>query len=65
MSKTAAAATAKAVSPATFEDQAFKSRTIVLPDGRAFDVEKRRIVATDPALIEYLANQPDFRRLEG
>ena len=48
--------------PVMFADKAFKSRTIVLPDGRSFPVEKARINATDPALIEYLEKHPDFER---
>ena len=47
----------------TFADKAFKSRTVVLEDGRTFAVEKSRIVATDPALIAYLDANPDFERV--
>ena len=47
----------------TFADKAFKSRTVVLEDGRTFAVEKSRIVATDPALIAYLDVNPDFERV--
>lgn len=47
----------------TFADKAFKSRTVVLEDGRTFAVEKSRIVATDPALIAYLDTNPDFERV--
>jgi len=48
--------------PVVFRDQAFKSRTIVLNDGRAFAVEKSTIEATDAALIAHLDNHPDFER---
>ena len=47
----------------TFADKAFKSRTVVLEDGRTFEVEKSRIVAIDPALIAYLDVNPDFERV--
>lgn len=50
------------VAPVTFKDKAFKSRTVVLNDGRAFPVEKSTIEASDPALIEYLDKHPDFER---
>lgn len=48
--------------PVIFKDKAFKSRTIVLDDGRAFPVEKSTIEASDPALIEHLDSHPDFER---
>lgn len=54
-----------AAAPALFADKAFKSRTIVLEDGRSFPVAKARIAATDPALIEYLEKHPDFERVAG
>ncbi|WP_375592181.1 hypothetical protein [Chitiniphilus eburneus] len=49
----------------TFTDKAFKSRTLVLPDGRAFPVAKSRITANDPALIAYLDRHADFDRTAG
>lgn len=48
--------------PVIFKDKAFKSRTIVLNDSRAFAVEKSTIEATDAALIECLDSHPDFER---
>lgn len=48
--------------PAVFHDNAFKARTIVLPDGRTFPVLKNTIEATDPALISYLDAHADFSR---
>lgn len=45
-----------------FKDKAFKSRTVILDDGRAFAVEKSIIEATDAALIEHLDSHPDFER---
>ena len=48
----------------TFTDLKFKSRTIVLPDGRAFAVEKNRIVAGDPELIAHLDRRADFARAD-
>lgn len=56
---TAAAGTA----PVVFADKKFKNRTVVLADGRTFLVEKSRIVATDPALIDKLDKDSDFERL--
>jgi hypothetical protein len=50
--------------PVVFKDKAFKSRTIVLDDGRAFAVEKSTIAATDAALIAHLDNHPDFERIQ-
>lgn len=48
--------------PVVFKDKAFKSRTIVLNDGRAFAVEKSTIEASDPVLIDHLDKHPDFER---
>lgn len=45
-----------------FIDKAFKSRTVVLPDGRTFGVEKSRITTADPALIDHLDQLSDFER---
>ena len=55
--------TNNAASQVVFADKAFKSRTIVLEDGRTFAVEKGRIVATEPELIAYLDSNPDFERV--
>lgn len=46
----------------TFRDQAFKSRTLVLPDGRSFAVEQGRIQSGDSTLIAFLEQHPDFQR---
>lgn len=55
----------KSTAPVVFADKAFKSRTIVLEDGRTFAVEKGRIVANDPALVAYLDKHPEFERVSG
>ncbi|MCW5319629.1 hypothetical protein D5039_00065 [Verminephrobacter aporrectodeae subsp. tuberculatae] len=47
----------------TFADKEFKSRTVVLEDGRTFAVEKSLIAATDLALIAYLDTHADFERV--
>lgn len=49
--------------PVIFKDKAFKSRTIIIDDGRSFPVDKSRIAANDPALIEYLDKHADFERV--
>lgn len=61
MAKTDISVTSRAV----FADKAYKSRTIVLSDGRSFAVERGRIEADDPALIAYLEQHPDFERVAG
>lgn len=55
----------KQAKPATviFRDKAYKSRTIVLPGGRTFDVVKRQIETDDAELIDYLDAHPEFERL--
>ena len=54
-----------AATQVVFADKAFKSRTIVLEDGRTFAVEKSRIVADDPALVDHLDKHPEFERVAG
>lgn len=49
--------------PGTYRDMAYKSRTLVLPDGRTFKVERGRIEPHDPALIAWLDQQQEFERL--
>jgi len=52
----------KSPSTVTYCDLAFKSRTLVLADGRSFAVEQGRIQTGDAALIAFLEKQPDFQR---
>ena len=54
-----------ATTPVVFADKAFKTRTVVLEDGRTFAVEKSRIVANDPALVAHLDKHPEFGRVAG
>ena len=54
-----------ATTQVVFADKAFKTRTIVLEDGRTFAVEKSRIVAADPALVDHLDKHPEFERVAG
>lgn len=49
--------------PIIYQDKAFKSRTIVLEDRRAFQVDKSRIEANDPALIAHLDKHAEFERI--
>ena len=46
----------------TYRDLAFKSRTLVLADGRCFAVAQGRIQTGDTALIAFLENQQQFQR---
>ncbi|WP_159076092.1 hypothetical protein [Microvirgula aerodenitrificans] len=48
--------------PAVFRDLAYRSRTLVLTDGRTFAVERSRIEASDPALIAFLSQNSEFER---
>lgn len=47
-----------------FLDQVFISRTLILPDGRAADVIKGRISASDDVLHNYLSKHADFKQTE-
>lgn len=48
--------------PVVFRDLAYRSRTLVLTDGRTFAVERSRIEASDPALIAFLSQNREFER---
>lgn len=49
-------------STATYRDLAFKSRTLVLADGRSFAVVQGRIQTGDTSLIAFLEKHPQFQR---
>ena len=55
----------KSPSTATYRDLAFKSRTLVLGDGRSFAVAQGRIQTGDTALIAFLEKHPEFQREPG
>ena len=55
----------KSPSTVTYRDIAFKSRTVVLADGRSFAVVQGRIQTGDTALIAFLENHPEFQREPG
>lgn len=52
----------KSPSTVTYCDLAFKSRTLVLADGRSFAVVQGRIQTGDTALIAFLEKHPEFQR---
>ena len=52
----------KSPSTVTYRDLAFKSRTLVLADGRSFAVAQGSIQTGDSALIAFLENHPEFQR---
>lgn len=52
----------KGPSTVTYRDLAFKSRSLVLADGRSFAVAQGRIQTGDTALIAFLENHPEFQR---
>lgn len=49
---------------ATYLDNAFRSRVIVLPYGDLLHVFSGKVVAKTAAQIEYLDAHPDFERIE-
>lgn len=58
-SETSAAA---AATPVTFRDKAFKSRVLILPDGRDVPVENYMVTTSDPDVISHLDKHGDFER---
>ncbi|AMC35432.1 hypothetical protein [Janthinobacterium sp. B9-8] len=51
------------IQPVSFTDKAFRSRTILLDDGRSFAVINRAISSDDDVLIAHLDQRLDFERL--
>ena len=47
-----------------FLDQVYTSRTLILPDGRAANVAKGRITASDDTLLGFLSQHSDFKQAE-
>ncbi|SHL06857.1 hypothetical protein [Paraburkholderia terricola] len=58
-----AVATAAGRVSVTFRDKAFKSRTLVLADGRTLAVEKSTVTASDQEQLALLDRHPDFERV--
>lgn len=54
----------KAGGEVKFRDQAFKSRTLITPDGGVVAVEGFVVTTSEPAIIQYLEQHPDFTREE-
>lgn len=46
----------------TFRDTAFKSRTLILKDGRAVAVENYTVTTSDKDVVAYLDSHSDFVR---
>ncbi|WP_244744914.1 hypothetical protein [Paraburkholderia terricola] len=46
-----------------FRDKAFRSRTLVLADGRTLSVEKSTVTASDEEQLALLDQHPDFERV--
>ena len=47
----------------TFRDKAFRSRTLLLADGRTLAVEKSTVTASDEEQLALLDRHPDFERV--
>lgn len=63
MSKTQSETSAAvAATPITFRDKAFKSRVLILLDGRDVPVENFTVTISDPAVVSYLDEHVDFER---
>ncbi|MCQ4143217.1 hypothetical protein [Vogesella sp. AC12] len=50
------------VAEQVFRDKAFKSRTLVLKDGRAVPVENYTVTTSDKDVIAFLDSHADFAR---
>ena len=49
----------------SFHDSAFRTRTVVFPDGETAMVEQSLIVVSDQEHITYLDRHADFERVDG
>ncbi|WP_179140841.1 hypothetical protein [Chromobacterium haemolyticum] len=47
-----------------FRDREFKSRALITPDGGVVAVEGFVVTTSDPAIIQYLEQHPEFKREE-
>lgn len=54
----------KAMGDVKFRDREFKSRTLITPDGGVVVVEGFVVTTSDPAIIQYLEQHPEFKREE-
>lgn len=54
----------KAGGEVKFKDRAFKSRTLITPDGGVVVVEGFVVTTSEPAVIQYLEQHPEFTREE-
>lgn len=52
----------EALAPVTFRDKAFKSRVLIMPDGRDVPVENFTVTTSDAAVIAHLEKHDDFER---
>lgn len=50
---------------ASFRDKAFRSRTVVFPDGDTAMVEKSLVTLSDPGHVTFLDRHADFERVDG
>lgn len=56
---------ARAPATVTFRDRAFRSRTVVFPDGNTAMVERCVVGVSDPEHIAYLDWHAGFERIDG
>ena len=49
----------------SFHDRAFRTRTMVFPDGAAAMVEQSLVAVSDQEHITYLDQHADFERVDG
>ena len=49
----------------SFHDSAFRTRTLVFPDGETATVEKGLVAVSDQEHIAYLDRHADFERIDG
>lgn len=54
----------KAMGEVKFRDREFKSRALITPDGGVVAVEGFVVTTSDPAIIQYLEQHPEFKREE-
>ncbi|MDR3386954.1 MAG: hypothetical protein P4L92_07860 [Rudaea sp.] len=49
----------------TFRDKAFRSRTVVFPDGHTAIVERGVVAVSTPEHVAFLDQHADFERVDG
>jgi hypothetical protein len=49
----------------SFRDKAYRTRSVVFPDGRSATVERSLVAVSEPEHVRFLDHHADFERFDG